>query len=122
MNHLSNWIEIPATNLDRAKQFYSTILGGLSFHDMEMQDTRYALFPSEDRYNCGALVQGPHHRPSADGVTVYLDGGADMDPILARVESAGGQVLMPRTYTGSDAGHVGMFLDSEGNKIGLQTP
>jgi uncharacterized protein len=120
MKHLINWVEIPATDLIRAKQFYKTILGGVEFQDMDMNGTKYALFPVEDKFNCGALVQSEFHKPSTDGVTVYFDGGKDMDNILKHVEKSGGQVIMPKTYTGNEAGFVGMFLDSEGNRIGLQ--
>ena len=120
MKHLINWVEIPSTDIKRAKKFYSTILGGIEFQDMEVEGTRYALFPVDDKFNCGALVQGKFHRPSADGITVYLDGGKDLDNILKHVEKAGGQVIMPKTYSGKEAGFVGMFLDTEGNRIGLQ--
>jgi uncharacterized protein len=120
MKHLLNWVEIPTTDIKRAKKFYSTILGGIEFHDMEHAGTKYALFPTEDRHNAGALVQGKYHRPSPDGVVIYLDGGKDMDNILKHVEKAGGEVIMPKTNTGMEAGFVGMFVDSEGNKVGLQ--
>lgn len=122
MKHLINWVEIPATDIKRAKKFYSTILGGVEFQNMDMEGTKYALFPVEDKFNCGALVQGEYHKPSSEGVTVYLDGGKDMDNILKHIEKAGGQIIMPKTYTGKDAGHVGMFIDSEGNRISLQHP
>ncbi len=120
MKHLINWVEIPAVEIARAKNFYKTILGGIEFQDMKMNGAMYALFPVEDKFNCGALVQSEFHKPSADGVTVYFDGGKDMDNILKHIEKAGGQIIMPKTYTGKDAGFVGMFLDSEGNRIGLQ--
>jgi predicted enzyme related to lactoylglutathione lyase len=124
MKHLINWVEIPALDIERAKKFYSKILGGIHFTDYPMPgaEDKYALFPSEDSFNAGALVQSPNHKPCADGVVVYFDGGKDMDNILREVENAGGQIIMPKTFTGTDAGHVGMFIDSEGNKIGLQHP
>ena len=120
MEHLINWVEIPVTDIERAKQFYSSVLGGIIFRDMDAGDTRYALFPASDRFNCGALVQGPYYTPSRDGIGIYLDGGKDMSTILEQVVPAGGQVLMPKTHTGMEAGYIGMFLDTEGNKIGLQ--
>jgi hypothetical protein len=120
MKHLINWVEIPTTDIKRAKKFYSIILGGIEFQDMDSQGTKYALFPVEDRHNSGALVQGEYHKPASDGITIYLDGGKDMDNILKHVEKAGGEVIMPKTNTGMEAGYVGMFIDSEGNKIGLQ--
>ena len=120
MQHLINWVEIPVTDIERAKNFYSNILGGIEFHDMNMEDSKYALFPVDDKFNCGALVQGEFHKPSTDGVTVYFDGGKDLDNIIKHVEKAGGQIIMPKTFTGEEAGFVGMFLDCEGNRIGLQ--
>ena len=120
MKHLINWVEIPANNLSKAKKFYSTIFGGIDFHEMDMEGTKYALFPSEDKFNAGALVQGDYHKPSSDGVVIYLDGGKDMDEILTQVEKAGGEVIMQKTFLGKEAGFIGIFVDSEGNKIGLQ--
>lgn len=120
MRHLINWVEIPAIDLKRAMTFYSTILGELKFYEMAMNGVQYALFPSDDKFNCGALAQGDYYKPSPDGVTIYLDGGKDMDNILKHVEEVGGKIIMSKTYTGKEAGYVGMFIDSEGNKIGLQ--
>ena len=120
MKHLINWLEIPVTDLKRAKKFYNAIFGGIEFHDMEMNENKYAIFPSKDQFNTGALVQGEYYKPSSDGIGIYLDGGKDMDNILRHVEKAGGEIIMPKTYTGRDAGYVSMFADSEGNKIGLQ--
>jgi uncharacterized protein len=120
MKHLINWVEIPAKDFNRAKEFYNTILGGVSFQEMPMGDAHYALFPSEDKFNAGAIVQGPHHIPSSDGIVIYFDGGKDMNTILSKVDKAGGEVIMPKTFTGKEAGYLGMFVDTEGNKIGLQ--
>src|SRR4030095_16331941 len=119
MKHLINWVEIPVTDLKRAKKFYNTVFD-LEFVEMEQNGNKYAIFPSEDKFNSGALVQGEYYKPSSNGISIYLDGGKDMDNILKHVEKAGGQVIMPKTYTGKEVGHVGMFVDSEGNKIGLQ--
>ena len=120
MKHLINWVEIPATDLQRARKFYNSVLGKIEFNEMEMNGTRYALFPSKDKFNSGALVQGEYYRPSPDGVIIYLDGGENMDDILKHVEKAGGEIIMAKTYIGEEAGYVGIFIDSEGNKIGLQ--
>ena len=120
MEHLLNWVEIPVTDLERAKHFYSAIFAGIEFVEMEQNGNKYALFPSKDQFNAGALVQGAYYKPSSDGICIYLDGGKDMDNILKHVENAGGEVIMPKTYTGKEAAYVGMLVDTEGNKIGLQ--
>ena len=120
MEHLINWLEIPVIDLGRAKEFYSTIFNGIEFFDMGQNGNKYAIFPVKDQFNSGALVQGEYYKPSSDGISVYLDGGEDLDNILKHVEKAGGEIIMPKTYTGKEAAYVGMFLDTEGNKIGLQ--
>lgn len=119
MKHLINWIEIPVTDMKRAIGFYFKILG-ITFNEMEIGTIKYALFPTDDRFNCGALVQGEYYKPSADGVTIYLDGGNGLDNILSKVKTAGGNVIMEKTFLSAEAGNIGLFIDSEGNRIGLQ--
>lgn len=120
MQHLLNWVEIPATNIDRAAAFYATIFGTSAFQQMEMEGMHYAFFPTDDQHNAGALVQGEYYHPASGGVTIYLAAGPDMQPILDRIAANGGQVIMPKTYMGELAGHVAQFIDSEGNRMGLQ--
>ncbi len=122
MKHLANWIEIPVNDIDRGISFYNAILSGVTFYKTTLQDIQYGVFPTEDKFNCGALVKGEGYTPSANGIIVYLDGGPDLSIILDKVEIAGGKVLIPKTYLGEHAGYVGIFIDSEGNKIGLQHP
>jgi hypothetical protein len=119
MKHLVNWIEILVTDMDRACRFYSDILG-IELQRMELGGSLYALFPTEDRFNAGALVMGAHRAPRKDGTLIYLDGSPDLAEILAKVSKAGGQVAMKKTWLSKEAGFAGLFLDSEGNSIGLQ--
>jgi len=87
---------------------------------MEMRIVTYAIFPTENQYNNGALAKGEYYRPSADGIVIYLNGGKDLDNILSKVNAAGGQVIMEEIFFAKEAGYIGMFKDSEGNKIGVQ--
>jgi predicted enzyme related to lactoylglutathione lyase len=119
MKHLVNWIEIPVANMERAAKFYTQVLG-IQLQPLELGDIKYALFPSEDLFNNGTLVMGPYYTPSADGVVIYLDGGDDLSVILNRVATAGGTILVEKMHLSDEAGHIGMFMDSEGNRIGLQ--
>jgi predicted enzyme related to lactoylglutathione lyase len=120
MQHLSNWIEIPAADIARATAFYQRVLE-TELMPMEMAGHRYALFPAQNHYNTGALVQGEGYTPSAEGPLVYLDGRGELDAMLERVQQAGGRVLLPRTYVSPEAGEIALFLDSEGNRVGLQS-
>jgi hypothetical protein len=80
-----------------------------------------ALFPFEHQQpGCGgALVLGPDAKPSVTGTTIYFQ-TADVAPVLKRVTSAGGEVLLPKTAIG-EHGFIGMFLDPAGNKLGLHS-
>jgi uncharacterized protein len=120
MKHLLNWVEIPVSNLQRAKAFYSTILD-MQLEEIEMDRLHYAFFSVEDSYNNGALVQGPDYTPGSVGPVVYLNGGGDLNMILNKVEGAGGSILMPKTFLSDMAGFVGLFTDPEGNRIGVQS-
>lgn len=62
MKHLINWLEIPVIDIERAKAFYGAILG-IEFYDMSLGDVKYALFPSDDQFNNGALAQGEYYKP-----------------------------------------------------------
>lgn len=119
MKRLFIWVEIPVIDMDRAKSFYEQIFA-IDLQSMSMGNEEYAFFPVEEEQNGGALVKGPNHKPSPEGVTIYLYGSPDLATILMRVPEAGGQVIMEKTYAGDHAGYLGMFIDSEGNRIGLQ--
>ena len=119
MHHLSNWIEIPVKDMKRAQTFYQGVLK-VELAAMDLGPNRYALFPTEDRFNSGALAQGEGYEPSNQGVTVYFDGSEGIELILARVSALGGTILLTKTFLAAEAGFIGLFLDSEGNKIGLQ--
>jgi predicted enzyme related to lactoylglutathione lyase len=64
----------------------------------------------------GALVQGEGRTPGRAGTLVYLN-VADMDAALARVESSGGRVLLPKAS--GEFGSIAHFEDCEGNLVAL---
>jgi hypothetical protein len=37
------------------------------------------------------------------------------------VEAAGGKVLVPKTQISEDIGYMGVFLDTEGNRIAIHS-
>ncbi|WP_207426629.1 VOC family protein [Pedobacter sp. SYSU D00535] len=119
MKHLVNWVEIPVIDFERAVKFYAAILSA-EINVFEMGGMQYGLFPTEDQKNTGALVKGEYYQPSENGIVIYLDGGEDLNLILEKVKAAGGTVLMEKTFLSEEAGYVGMFADTEGNRLGLQ--
>lgn len=117
-----HWFEIPTADFARATRFYEEILAASLRIDDSFADIKLAIFPyTQGEGIGGVLVEMPQAKPHADGVRIYLNGGADLGVILDRVPAAGGKVLMPKTLLNKDIGHIGLFSDSEGNVIGLHS-
>ena len=116
-----NWFEIPASDIKRAKTFYETIFS-MSMYEMEMPGMKMAMFPAEPKSGKanGGIAQSDMHKPGSDGVFVYLNANPDLSPVLAKIESAGGKVVMQKTSLGPN-GFMAFFMDTEGNKVGLHS-
>jgi predicted enzyme related to lactoylglutathione lyase len=123
VEHVIIWADIPVTDLPRAMKFYGQVTG---------EDV--VQFPGVDGV---AVIGGPGEgegppmisadlyvggTPSRDGPTVYLNPHGDIDAMLARVVDAGGQIDRPKAFMGPIVGWIATFIDSEGNRIGLQQP
>lgn len=121
MNHLLNWIEIPIRDFDRAKAFYEHVFE-IELTPFSEGALTYAIFPTKNPYNTGALVKGEGYVPSTDGPLIYLNATNRLDTLLARALAAGGQLLTPSTLISPEAGQVAIFIDPEGNRIGLRSP
>ncbi|CAN5864099.1 VOC family protein [soil metagenome] len=123
-NNIVGWFEIPVTDMDRAVKFYETVLD-LSLSRHPMGELEMAWFPwAEDGFGApGSLVRQPeHYTPSTDGTLVYFTAhSGDLANELGRVEAAGGKVLLPKRLITEDIGYMGLFLDTEGNKLALHS-
>ena len=117
-----NWFEISVSDIKRAKKFYEKVFG-IDMDEKEMMGMKMAFFPSEDMNAkvSGGLVQGPMHKPSADGAKIYLNGNPDLANALGKVEAAGGKVAMPKTKISDDIGFMAYFVDTEGNTVALHS-
>lgn len=118
--HAAHWFEIPVNDFVRAKVFYEQVLGQ-PLHEMQMGPMTMGFLPCQPTGVGGAIVAGEGCQPSAQGTVVYLNGGADLAPMLARVAPAGGQVLVPKTEIGNGYGFFAHFTDTEGNRVGLHS-
>ena len=117
-----NWFEIPVTDMARAKHFYQVIFS-IHLHEEEMMGINMAYFPVDPGNGkvSGALAKSNFHIPSMEGTTVYLNGNPDISPILEKVETEGGKVLMPKTLINEQIGYMAFFADTEGNRVGLHS-
>lgn len=121
MKSAINWFEISTADLDRAQQFYETVLD-CKLRREPMGPSEYAVFPYTDPGVGGALLAGATAgQPGAGGTLVYLDGGASLDATLARVTAAGGRIALPRQALPPGMGFFAHIIDPDGNRVGLHT-
>jgi predicted enzyme related to lactoylglutathione lyase len=122
MKNAISWFEIPASDLDRAQRFYESIFQ-LELIPLDQAHIRMRMFPIDDPMTGigGAIVHAPGFYSSSlsDGVLIYLNANPDVQIILDRVEAAGGKILVPKTEISPEYGHMGIFSDTEGNRLGL---
>ena len=115
------WFELAVSDMQRARLFYHNVFA-FEFELLEMGEDLMAMFPFDHtKPGCsGALVQGGNYVPGNTGTMMYFE-CSDVAPYLAKVEQAGGQLLLSKTSIGPH-GFIGIFLDSEGNKVGMHSP
>lgn len=123
MRNVINWFDIPVKNFARAKKFYETVFGiSIEIQPSIQDDYTMGMFPydMENDGVGGMLVEGQDCEPSQQGVLIYFNGGEDLNTALAKVEKAGGKVLVPKTSLGTH-GFMAQFGDTEGNRLGLHS-
>ena len=123
MQNAISWFEIPSFDIDRAQQFYETIFG-FTMQSLSMDPLKMRLFPIEDKMGVGGALcdSGGFHKPSAtDGPLIYLNGNPDVQTILDRVIIAGGKIMVPKTEISPEFGFMAVFLDTEGNRVGIHS-
>lgn len=121
MNSYISMFEIPAIDIDRAINFYQELLN-IKIEKMDVESMKMGILPYEGQLVPGVIVQAEGSLPSGDGTTVYLNAGDDLQIALDKVENQGGQVLLPKTAHADDSGYFALFLDSEGNRMALNSP
>ncbi len=115
-----NWFEIPAANLQRAKEFYEHVLQ-IPLSVQDMGNLKMAWFPMHENAPgaTGSLVQAKEYTPSYAGSLVYF-AVQDIEATLDRVQEKGGKVINQKQSIG-EYGFVGHFEDSEGNRVALHS-
>ena len=113
------WFEIQCADLDRAAAFYETLL------DTKLMRATYgdpmAIFPYDTGGTGGTLVKRSMQKRGPMGTLVYLNCNGQLGETIARVSSAGGLILQPKTAIVGGMGHYACIRDSEGNHVGLHS-
>jgi len=116
------WFDIYVDQLDRAVDFYQTVLGcTLEPMGDPTGETQMMSFPADmSQYGAGgALAKSEHARPGPGGTVIYFM-AEDCAVNAARVADAGGQVIRPKFSIG-EFGWVALCQDTEGNIFGLNS-
>ncbi|HEY4065134.1 MAG TPA: VOC family protein [Puia sp.] len=119
------WFEIPASDINRARKFYETILDikmETMDHDAPGEETVY--FPRQkdtimalSGIVSGAIVKAERLKPGKEGALIYFNASPDLQKVLDKIETAGGKIVRPRTKI--PAGFIAAIEDTEGNKVAL---
>ena len=121
MNSYIAIFEIPATDISRAITFYQNILD-LDIQELEFPGMHMGLFPTDNQMNTGVILKAEDYIPSSLGVTIYFHAGDDLQRVLDKIEENGGRITVPKTAHADGNEFFAMFIDSEGNRMGLHSP
>ena len=120
-----NWFEIYVNDMQRAQQFYETVLQVkltlLPNASSNHSDMQYVTFPGagENFGSSGALVKIKEVKAGGNSIIIYFY-CEDCSVEESRVVAAGGKIIRSKTSIG-EYGFISLFYDSEGNMIGLQS-
>ncbi len=88
---------------------------------MTMEGNQMGILPNDSGTVNVVLVKGNDYKPTTDGAVLYLNAGNDLQPTLDLIAKNGGQVIVPKTQISPDMGYFALFIDTEGNKLGLHS-
>lgn len=115
------WVDIPVSNLDRAIQFYSAVIGAEVAKEGG-PGFAFGLLPhsGSDVGGCLYLPEGDN-APSKVGPLIYLNAEGRLKQAIEAVPAHGGHILKALHEIGPH-GFCAIVLDSEGNRIALHAP
>jgi uncharacterized protein len=114
------WFDLHVANLDRAKKFYETVFN-VALTDLPIEWGKQSLFPfnHESPSISGALVEKLDFVPSSNNTVIYFE-TEDCLAEESRIEKEGGKVVQPKMNIG-EFGFISIFIDTEGNTVGLHS-
>jgi len=115
------WFEIPVSDMNRAKAFYEKVFN-IDINVMDFGGILMGWFPNKSKeYGVsGSLIQQESYLPSQEGTLVYFM-SKDINTEIDRVEAAGGKIYQEKTKISDEYGFMGVFIDSEGNRVALHS-
>lgn len=115
------WFEIPVNNMIRAKTFYEEVFDvTIELHNFGGMEMGWFPHKEGEPLATGTLISQESYIPSKEGTLVYFASN-DVQIELDRVEAAGGKLYKPKTQISPEHGYMGVFIDTEGNRIALHS-
>ncbi|MET0080552.1 MAG: VOC family protein, partial [Candidatus Thiodiazotropha lotti] len=122
-NNPVGWFEIYVDDMERAKNFYRTVLDTSLEKLVVPTESGVEMwsFPSDmERYGApGALVKMEGFSAGGNSTLVYF-GCEDCATEESRVEKAGGRIHQAKMSIG-EYGFISIVIDTEGNMFGLHS-
>jgi predicted enzyme related to lactoylglutathione lyase len=123
-NNIVGWFEIPVQNMDRAIKFYEEVFD-IKIERQNLGPLEMGWFPWVEGGlgAAGSLVKhDDFYRPSTEGTLIYFTPpSGDLKNELGRVVAAGGKVLQEKKLISEEIGYMGLFLDTEGNRLAIHS-
>ena len=119
--NMVGWFEIPVNDMERAKVFYETVFQ-VEIKVVDFGGLLMGWFPDRGEVQGaqGTLIRQESYIPSKEGTLVYFI-SEDVQNELDRIEGAGGKIYQPKTQISPEHGYMGVFIDSEGNRVALHS-
>lgn len=119
--NMVGWFEIPVNDMDRAKAFYEAVFK-IDIQVVDFGGILMGWFPDRGEVPGaqGTLIKQESYIPSQEGTLVYFISD-NVQNELDRVEAAGGSIYQPKTQISPEHGYMGVFLDTEGNRVALHS-
>lgn len=121
--NMVGWFEIPVRDMDRAKKFYEAVFR-VTIQVQHFNELLMGWFPWAEGKSgaAGSLVcHEEWYQPSDSKGTLLYFSSEDVNNELKRIEAAGGKVLQPKTLISEDVGYMGIFIDTEGNRLAIHS-
>jgi len=116
-----SWFEIPVSDMERAQAFYEAVLK-VEIKILDFGGLKMGWFPDTNGvYGAsGSLIKQESYIPTQEGTLVYFMSD-DVQNELDRIEAAGGKIYQPKTQISEEHGFMGVFIDTEGNRVALHS-
>lgn len=116
--HHIGWFELYVSDFEKAKEFYSALFGWQFNKSTTLGNPYYWIINTGEGSVSGGLMKKTEPQHSGQAVVLYAE-TEDIDGTLKKAETLGGKTVKAKTLISDKAGYFALFLDIDGNTMGL---